>query len=145
MRLTYRCTGKSEHQTLISPLLEAHLASSTPSWVFKFFENFFVGYPANGKTNKMTFGPFRSGHLNWFKYWMPQQIRLPQGGAAGLSFTASTEVAPLAYVASLALATFVMSQSAAPWTRYAHPTSRPLPRPHLFGSTISNMQLTRPW
>jgi hypothetical protein len=27
-----------------------------------------------------------------------------------LSFTASTEVAPLAYVASLALATFVMSQ-----------------------------------
>jgi hypothetical protein len=40
-----------------------------------------------------------------------QQIRLLQGGAAGLSFTASTEVvAPLAYVASLALATFVMSQ-----------------------------------
>ena len=38
-----------------------------------------------------------------------QQIRLPQGGAAGLSFTASAEVAPLAYVASLALATFVMS------------------------------------
>ena len=39
-----------------------------------------------------------------------QQVRLPQSGAAGLSFTASTDVAPIAYVASMAGAVHVMSQ-----------------------------------